>query len=418
MHQEKRPHPERSAERAVEGRTAPDARFAVALAAITMIGPLAIHFFLPVVPAIKAAFHVSEAMAELTFSITLVTMAVATLVYGTLSDRFGRRPVLLSGLVLFLAGSALSAMAISVSMLIAGRLVQAVGAGCSVTLTRAMARDAYGPDTLVKAIAYLTMAYTLGPMFAPPLGGFLLDHLGWRSVFWVALLIGAAITAMAYLVLVETRRGERRARSGGFIGDYATLFADPRFAGLVLQSGFCSGTFFAIIAASPFLVEETLGRSATEYGLYFFVFPAGYCVGNLVSSRFAGRVSIESMVLLGAAINLFAALMQAGVILAGALSMLAIFGPGLLVTFAQGLALPNAQAGAMQVKPALSGTAAGLGVFVQMILSALFAQIYGWAADGTPLPMLVTATVAATLSVCAGAVPFILARRAPRGYRA
>jgi DHA1 family bicyclomycin/chloramphenicol resistance-like MFS transporter len=414
MYREKPPHPERSAERAVEGRTTPGARFAIALAAITMIGPLAIHFFLPVVPAIKTAFHVSEAMAELTFSVTLVTMAAATLVYGTLSDRFGRRPVLLSGLVLFLIGSALSAVAVSVSMLIAGRLVQAVGAGCSVTLTRAMARDAYGPDTLVKAIAYLTMAYTLGPMFSPPLGGLLLDHLGWRSVFWVALLIGAVITAMAYLVLAETRRGERRRAGGGVLGDYLTLFADLRFTALVLQSGLCSGTFFAIIAASPFLVEETLGRSATEYGLYFFVFPAGYCVGNLISSRFAGRVSIEAMVLVGAAINLLAAATQAGVILAGALSMLAIFGPGLFVTFAQGLALPNAQAGAMQVKPALSGTAAGMGVFVQMMLSALFAQIYGWVADGTPIPMIATAMVAATLSLVAGAIPLLLTRRVPR----
>jgi MFS transporter, DHA1 family, multidrug resistance protein len=393
------------------------ARFAVALAAVTMIGPLAIHFFLPVIPAIKEAFHVSEATAELTFSITLVTMALATLVYGTLSDRFGRRPVLLSGLVLFLAGSALSALAVSVQMLIAGRLVQAVGAGCSVTITRAMARDAYGPDTLVKAIAYLTMAYTLGPMFAPPLGGVLVDHLGWRSVFWFALLIGAAILAMAYWILAETRPGAGARRSGGVLGDYVTLFANLRFTALVLQSGFCSGTFFAIVAASPFLTEETLGRSATEYGLYFFVFPAGYCIGNLVSSRVAGRVSIEAMVLLGASINLLAAAVQAGVILLGALSPLVIFGPGLFVTFAQGLALPNAQAGAMQVKPALSGTAAGMGVFCQMILSALFAQIYGWAADGTALPMIATAMVAAVLSLVTGAIPFGQLRRVPR-YRA
>jgi DHA1 family bicyclomycin/chloramphenicol resistance-like MFS transporter len=230
-------------------------------------------------------------------------------------------------------------------------------------------------------------------------------------VFWFALLIGAAITAAAYVVLAETRRGTRERRRGGVLGDYAALFRDVRFTALVLQSGFCSGTFFAIVAASPFLTEETLGRSATEYGLYFFVFPAGYCVGNLVSSRLAGRVSIEAMVLVGAAINFLAAAAQAAVIGLSALSVLSIFGPGLLVTFAQGLALPNAQAGAMQVKPALAGTAAGLGVFVQMILSALFAQIYGWAADGTPIPMIATAMVAATLSLIAGAIPFRRMRR-------
>ncbi len=384
----------------------PSARFAAALAAVTMIAPLAVHFFLPIVPAVQAAFAVSEATAELTFSITLMTMAVATLVYGSLSDRFGRRPVLLSGLVLFLAGSALSAMATSIEMLIAARLVQAMGAGCSVTITRAMARDAYGPDALVKAIAYLTMAYTLGPMFAPSLGGVLLDHLGWRSVFWFALLIGVAITVIAWAVLRETRRGERRRRRGGVLADYRALFADLRFSALVLQSGFCSGTFFAIVAASPFLTERTLGRSATEYGIFFFAFPAGYCAGNLISSRVAGRVSIETMVLLGASINLLAAAAQAVVIGTGGLSVLMIFGPGLVVTFAQGLALPNAQAGAMQVRPALAGTAAGMGVFCQTMLSALFAQIYGWAADGTPIPMIATAMVAASLSFITGAIPF------------
>src|SRR6202008_4084632 len=106
-------------------------------------------------------------------------------------------PVLLWGLALFVAGSLVAALAGSIAELMAGRLVQAVGAGCGITLTRAIPRDAYGPASLVKAIAYLTMAYTLGPMLAPPAGGFLIDHLGWRSVFWFALVAGAGISVAA-----------------------------------------------------------------------------------------------------------------------------------------------------------------------------------------------------------------------------
>jgi DHA1 family bicyclomycin/chloramphenicol resistance-like MFS transporter len=391
---------------------APGKGFAVVLAAVGLISPLAIHLYLPVVPEIKAAFGVSDALAELSFSITLATMAVSTLVYGSLSDRFGRRPMLLSGLALFLAGSALSALAGSVFMLIAGRLVQAIGAGSCVTLTRAIARDAYGADRLVKAIAYLTMAYTLGPMIAPPMGGLLVDHWGWRSVFWFAFLAGGAITVAVGVVLPETKHRVTGGR-GGILRDYRTLFADRRFAAFVLQSGFMTGTFFAMIAAGPFLMHERLGRSATEFGFYFFFYPAGYCIGNLISSRLAGRVSIEAMVVTGSLINFASVAAQAAIILGGGLSPLAIFVPGFFVTFAQGLALPNAQAGAMQVRPTLAGTAAGIGVFCQALGSAVFAQLYGMLADGTAAPMIGVAALAATLGVASGSVP-ILSRRAQR----
>jgi MFS transporter, DHA1 family, multidrug resistance protein len=385
---------------------APTKGFAVTLAALTLVSPLAIHLFLPVVPEIKSAFAISDALAELTFSITLATMAVATLVYGGLSDRFGRRPVLLSGLALFLAGSALSAVAGSVAVLVLGRLIQAVGAGSGVTLTRAIARDAYGPDKLVQAIAYLTMAYTLGPMVAPIIGGFLVDHLGWRSVFWFAVLAGGVISAVAAAVLHETRRAPvGGARGAGILLDYGTLFANRRFTGFVLQSGFMSGTFFTTVAAAPFLMQG-LGRSGTEFGLYFMLYPAGYCIANYIASRMAGRVSIERMVMLGSVLNFMAVIVQAVLILGGALSPLTIFGPGFFITFAQGLSLPNAQAGAMQTQPALAGTAAGIGVFCQTLGSAVFVQLYGTFADGTPLPMIVIAVVAASLSLVSGAVPF------------
>src|ERR1700739_4786342 len=139
----------------------PGPLFALALASISLIGPLAVHLFMPVIPAVRAALGLSSSLAQLTFSIALLGMAVSTLFYGSLSTRYGRRPVLLSGLALFLIGSALSAVATSVVPLVLGRLVQAVGAGCGVTLVRAIAQDVYGRERLVKAIAYLIMFYTI-----------------------------------------------------------------------------------------------------------------------------------------------------------------------------------------------------------------------------------------------------------------
>ena len=385
----------------------PDARFAVVLATVTVVSPLAVHLFLPIIPAVKTAFDVSDAAAEASFSVALATMAFATLVYGSLSDRYGRRRVLLSGLVLFLFGSAISALAGSIEMLIVGRLVQAAGAASAITLTRAIARDAYGVDRLVKAIAYLTMAYTLGPMVAPAAGGVLIDGFGWRSAFWFALAAGALIAVAAYFALHETHmRAAAASASGNVLRHYAILLRDLRFVAFILQSGFMSFMFFAVAAASPFLMKDLLGRTATEYGLYFMCFPLGYCSGNLISSRLSGRVAIEKMVLAGSLVCLGAVAAQAGLILSGLLTPLIIFAPGGLMSFAQGLALPNAQAGAMRIRPDLAGTAAGLGVFLQMLLSAASAQLYGVLADGTPRPMIWISSLGIVLAVGAAAYSF------------
>jgi MFS transporter, DHA1 family, multidrug resistance protein len=390
----------------------PGALFATALGAITLIGPLSIHLFLPVMPAVKSAFGISDALVELTFSVTLFTMAVVTLFYGSLSDRYGRRPVLLAGLTLFVIGSALSAVAGSVAVLIAGRVLQAIGAGCGLTLSRAIARDAYGHEAMVKAIAYLTMAYTIGPMVAPPLGGLLMDSLGWRAAFWFALLVGSAILLGAYLVLVETRHpGDAAATRAPVLRHYATLLRHGRFVAYVLQSGCMSLAFFAIAAASPLLMKDILGKTGTEYGLYFMLFPLGYMSGNWVSSRLSGRVAIDDMVVAGSLLGFLVIAGQAALILAGYLSPLLIFLPGGMVSFAQGLSLPNAQAGAMRVAPALAGTAAGIAVFAQMFLAAVASELYGILADGTPLPMIALTVGGALLALGAAAAAIALGRR-------
>jgi DHA1 family bicyclomycin/chloramphenicol resistance-like MFS transporter len=383
----------------------PGLAFAASLGAITLVGPLSIHLFLPAMPAVKVGLGVSDAAVQLAFSVTLIAMAVVTPAYGSLSDRYGRRPVLLAGLGLFLLGSLVSALAMTLPMLILGRLVQAMGAGCGVPLARAIARDAYGPAALVTAIAYLTMAYTLGPMTAPAMGGLLIDLFGWRSEFVFAVLAGVVILAAAARMLPETRATTERQSAIALLRHYGTLLRDRRFLAFVLQSGFMSFAFFALAASSPFLMRDLLGRSATEYGLWFICIPVGYCAGNLVSSRLGGRVAIETMVMAGSLLCLADVAVQAALILTGHLSPAIIFAPGAFMSFAQGLALPNAQAGALRVQPALAGTAAGLGVFMQMLLSGLAAELYGVVANGTPVPMVAICAVGSILAVlCAAAL--------------
>lgn len=390
----------------------PSALFVSVLALITLVGSLSLHLFFPATPAVEAGFAVSEAMAQLTISVPLFTMAAMTLVYGSLSDRYGRRRVLLAGILLFVAGSALSALADSIWMLIAGRLIQAAGGASGVALARAIARDVFGADRLVRVIAYLTMAYALGPMVAPPIGGILVDLSGWRAVLWFACAGGLAIFGLAWITLYETRAGQGRpAGTKSFLSDFGRLFGDLRFSGFVFQSGLCSGAFFTMATSASFLMNDYLGRPAAEYGTYFMLFPTGYWAGNFLASRLGGRVAIETMVLAGSLVLIATAAGQAAYVTLGGLSPLALFIPGCLVTFAQGLALPNAQAGAMNVEPALAGTAAGIGAFMQMFAAGVFSQLYGFLSDGTPGPMIVVVCAASTLSLLAGTVPFLLARK-------
>jgi DHA1 family bicyclomycin/chloramphenicol resistance-like MFS transporter len=391
----------------------PSRLFSLALGLTALITPLAVHIFLPVIPAVKAELALSDAQAQFTFSIALFTMAFATLVYGSLSDRFGRRPVLLSGLALFLLGTAISVVAESVATLAAGRLVQAIGAGCAMTLVRVIARDAYRADHLIRVIAYLTMFYTIGPMISPFVGGILVDTLGWRSVFGFALAAGGAIAITAYAAIPETRPtlGATPEKSSSILAEYVALLRRPVFTALVLQSGFNSGAFMTMASASATLMKELLHRPATEFGLYFLAFPIGFLLGNLLSSRVGSRAGNETMVLAGSVLALATILVQAFLLLNGNVQPLTIFVPGFFLTMAQGIALPYTQVGAMAVIPSLAGTAAGIGVFMQNFCGAFFAQVYGWIADGTPRPMVLIVSAAGVLCFLVGIVPFCLARR-------
>lgn len=385
--------------------------FTLALASISLIGPLAVHLFMPVIPAVKVALGLSEAMAQLTFSIALFSMAFATLVYGSLSDRYGRRPVLLSGLCLFLAGSAISAVASSIGVLVVGRLVQAVGAGCGITLVRAIAQDVYGPARLVKAIAYLTMAYTIGPMISPMVGGVLIDAFGWRSVFGFALGAGGLIALGAYLAVFESRPPSPATRGGGnVLRNYWTLLRHPRFTAFVLQSGFCTGSFLVAATAASGLMKELLHRPSAEFGVYFLLFPVGFLSGNFITSRIGNRAANETMVLAGSVLSLAAVTAQASLLLSGHVTPLTLFAPGFFITMAQGLSLSYAQAGAMAINPKLAGTAAGMGVFTQNFVGAMFAQLYGLLADGSPGPLVQAAATSAVLGLAVGALPFAMAR--------
>jgi len=374
----------------------PGALFVFVLAMITLMGPVAIHQFFPATPAVTAAFEVDAKLGQMTVAVPMFAMALMTLVFGSFSDRYGRRPVLLIGITLFTIGGFASAAAESIWTLIGARFLQGAGGACGLALARAIARDVYGTDRLVKVIAYLTMAYSMGPMIAPPIGGFLVEHVGWRANLIFAGGIGAVMLVLVWAILFETNETRGPNPEASLRRDYAALLGNCRFSNFVLQSGLSSGAFFSLAAASSPLMHDFLGRAASEHGLYFMFFPAGYWIGNWTSSRLSGRVSIETMVLTGSLTIFAAAVAFALIVHFWTLTPLAIFIPGFIITLGQGMALPNAQAGAIAAAGRrLAGTAAGLGVFLQLFMAGVFTQIFGILADGTPLPAAITVYIAA-----------------------
>ena len=374
--------------------------FFIALVSVTFIGPLSIHMFIPAMPAVKEAFGVSTGMAQLTLSLEMLSMACFTVAYGGLSDRFGRKRVLLGGLVLFTCGAASCMAAGNLPMLLAGRILQGAGAGCGVVLARAIARDVYGQDRVARVIAYLTAAYVLGPMFAPPIGGQLTTLFGWRALFVLASVFGLLVIFAVAFAVPETRAGKAAASQGIFAG-YKSLLRRRRFLGFMLQPGLQSAAFYTHATAASFLAAEHLGADASKIGLWFFAFPIGFMTGSFVSGRVGSSRSIEFMTILGGVIGVANGALLAGWLYFGGVSMAALFIPGFFVSLAQGLSMPYAQAGAMAVDAELAGSASGAVVFSQFFWPAALQQLTGILADGTWVPMATVIFAAVTVALLA-----------------
>lgn len=355
---------------------------------ITLIGPLAVHMYIPVMPTIQAAFAVSTQMATLTFSLVLFVMAFGTLIYGGASDRFGRKPVLLAGLWLFVVGSCVCAVASTFELLLLGRLLQALAAGCGVVLARAIARDVYGPERLAQVIAYLTAAYVLGPTLAPPAGGFVSDIFGWEGLFVVTALIALLVVVAGTMAIPETLA--QRAAEGRLAvhaTNYLRLARNRVFLCYAMAPALTSASFFALSTYSSFLMADHYMGTAGEYGLYFMLLTIGFMAGNFLSGRLGPRVRSEPMVVVGSGLSVLTALLVIGGVSLFPEAPLALFVPGFFLGFAQGLLLPHAQALAINAEPELTGTASGGVMFLHFLLSSIASFGISGFYDGTFMPL-------------------------------
>lgn len=368
---------------------------AVLLTACVALGPISTDMYLASLPTMTRVFSTDVASVQLTLSVFMVGFAVAQLIYGPLSDRFGRRPVMLGGMALYFLASILCALAWNIDTLIAARGLQAVGACCGPVLARAVVRDVYGPARAAKVLAYMSSAMALVPAAAPILGSFLHVWFGWQANFWVLAGFGGTVLAGLLLLLAETnaQRNPRALDPAILIGNYRLLLRDHTYLGYVLTVAFSYSTIFSFISGSSFVLIGVLGVPEEYFGFCFAAVVLGFMSGALVAGRLTLRLGGDRLILLGATLAALAGTFMAGLVLAGLPSVTGIVGPFALVMAGIGLIMPNAMAGAIGPYPQMAGAASALMGFLQMGMAAIVGIGVGHWHDGTAIPM--TASIAA-----------------------
>jgi len=380
------------------------------LVAMTGIAPISLYMLVPALPVLATSFGRDISIAQMTVSLYMVGIACSQLVMGPLSDRFGRRPVLLAGLGLMVLASVACIFAATLPQLIAARFLQALGGATGMVVSRAIIRDLYRRERISSMISLVIAVMMIAQMLSPLTGGLLEIAFGWRSIFYVITAASVAIAAAIAAALPETRRD--RTEAGGFRGDVGSLLTSRAFLGYVACQVLASQIIFTFAGGGPYVVVMQMGRSSAEYGAWFATTGFAYLVGNLCCVRFAPRHSLERLIWFGLALQLLGAALNLVWGIAGLNQAPSwLFGTQMLVMFANAFVMSNSAAGAISVRPEAAGTASGAMGFLQMGLGALLSQSGAWLGGhfATPVPLNIAIVV---LSIaCASTMIFIVPRR-------
>ncbi len=345
------------------------------LVLIAGIAAMSMNIFLPSMPAMAIYFQADYALIQLAISAYLALTGVLNIFLGPLSDRFGRRAVLLASLAVFTLASVGCVFSTSVEMFLFFRMAQAVVAS-GMVLSRAIVRDMAPPDQAASMIAYVTMGMALVPMLAPMLGGVLDAKFGWQANFVAMATAGTLVFWLTYADLGETNRHQTTGFRQQFAA-YPALLRSRRFWGYTFVAGVTSGAFFAFLGGAPYVGSEILGLGPQTLGFYFGIIPMGYLVGNFFTGRYATRLGIGWMILAGGYVATFGMLLVVGFWLSGIQTAPALFGSLFFMGLGNGLVMPSATSGLLSVKPELAGSASGLGTATMIGMGSALSAITG-----------------------------------------
>jgi DHA1 family bicyclomycin/chloramphenicol resistance-like MFS transporter len=328
---------------------------------ITLICALSVvplHVFLPSLANIAQDFHTSYAVVSLSLAGYAIVAVAVEMIMGPLSDRFGRRPIILANLAVFTAGSIGCALASDIRTFLVARMLQAAITSCY-PVAMAVIRDTVGKERTASRIGYTAMIWAIAPMLAPAFGGTVDQALGWRAIFWFLALAGAAMFTLCWFDMGETNK----ARAGSIAQQfraYPALFRVPRFWAYGLCMSFSVGAFYAFLAGAPLAATSAFDLEPGVLGFFMGVTTLGYIFGSFLSGRYAGRVPLTRLMIVGRIVACACPIIGLTLFLAGFRSALTLFGPCILIGIGNGLTMPSANAGMLSVRSDLAGSSAGL----------------------------------------------------------
>ena len=396
-------------------RARPDLQSVAVTALLTVLvalGQISTALYIPSMPSLVAALGTDMERVNLTFTIYLAGFAVSQLIYGPLSDRYGRRRVLIGGLVLFLVSSLGCAVASTIEALIAGRLLQAVGACAGPVLGRAVVRDIYDQAGTARVMAYIGVAFAVSPAITPMIGGYLQVWFGWRASFVFLAVAAALVLAAVWMMLDETNPepNPHATRPAEVARTFGMLVKSPAYLGHTLSVALIFSGLMAYTAAAPFIFIDRIGLTPDRFGMLAVFTVMGYLAGTLAAGRLTLSLGVERMVLAGNVLALAGGVAMVAVALAGDLTIARVIAPMMVFLVGMGIVLPNGMAGAMGPFPKTAGAASALLGFFQMAVAAAASMVAGLFSHTTLVPLSLIVAGVAVLAL-ATFLPLVWMRR-------
>jgi DHA1 family bicyclomycin/chloramphenicol resistance-like MFS transporter len=376
----------------------------ILLTALVALGAVSTSLYIPSMPALVTEFETEVALVHRSFTIFMVGFASTQLVYGPLSDRFGRRPVLVGGMLLYILASLACALSTSIEPFLLARLAQGIGAAAGPVIGRAVVRDSFAREDAARAFAFIGTALSLAPAFGPLIGGFLQVWFGWQSAFLFLVAYGGLMLWLAFARLKETlpQRDPMATDPLRLMQNYAALLRHRRYMGHLAPGVFGFGGLFAYVSTTPFLFVDQLGLSPDIFGTLTIFTVSGYASGSYIAGRIQGRVPDHTVLRLGlAALGLGAVLMTT---LSLDLTIPRVIGPMILFVFGFGLVMPASTARALQPFPRIAGSASAMMGFLQISVGAVGSFVLSVIYDGTAFSLGLAMTGLAAL----GAAGYLL----------
>lgn len=348
------------------------AAYIALLVALGSFGPLTMSIYTPVMPSVGHDLVATPDNVKLTLTTYMIGFAVGQLFYGPLSDRYGRRPVLLGGLFFFTLTTFACSFAPSIGGLIGLRILQGLGAASGSVLGRALTRDAYTFQEMPLVMSWISLGQNIAPSLAPTIGGFLGEWASWRATFWFVGGFGTILFLVVLAGLGETNKFRSdRLDLGSLMRGSGEMLRDRRFLGHILPLGFAFAMNFGMLAGVPFILQESLGFSPREFGLIVLLSVGGFTAGTFVNNRLMGRVAPSTIIQHSGWFHVAALIGMAALSLSGVVTWWAIVGPHMVLSFGTGMIVANANAGAVGMYPKLAGTASSLAGLAQMGMGAM-----------------------------------------------